>query len=67
MFAVGITNQVNVDELVTMVSDPAVLNTNYWLIEDYTDLSSYAEVLAGGLCDYEPVVTTPPTIDGLLI
>ena len=58
MFAVGITNQVNVDELKTIVSDPAVLNSNYWLIEDYTDLASYASVLAEGLCEFEPAPAT---------
>ena len=67
MFAVGITNQVNVDELKTMVSDPAVLNSNYWLIEDYTDLVSYASILAEGLCEFEPVpaTTSAPVIDGI--
>ena len=64
MFSVGITSDVDEDELKNLASQPKQLNTNYWLIEDYSTLDQYTSALAQGLCSYEPVVTQPPVVAG---
>ena len=62
MFAVGITNAVDMDEIRLLASNPAELNTNYWLIEQYSELNGYASALAAALCSIDTPATVLPTV-----
>ena len=67
MFAVGITDQVDIAEVASFASTPEVEGTNYWFIDDFTDLAANSRYFAEGLCSYEPVSTvTPGVVEGNL-
>lgn len=60
MFAVGITSAVNVDEIIGMASEPKIENQQYWLSQDFSDLTSIVEGLVGAACSDEPGPPGPP-------
>ena len=53
VYVVGITNEVNVDELRMMSSEPQELNQNYYLSADFNSLSDIVDVLIGRSCPVE--------------
>ena len=64
MFAVGVTTEVDENELKLLASEPKLLNQNYWLIEDFSNLQEYASQVTSSLCNYEPPPATPaPPVD----
>ncbi len=56
MFAVGVTNAVDMVEIAGISSPPQIEGQTYWLAQDFTVLNSIAETIVNSICDYdEPV------------
>ena len=51
ILVVGVTSAVDVDEIQQLTSSPRVLNQNYFLLDDYSDLAALPAILATGLCN----------------
>ena len=62
MFAVGITNAINADEIIGMSSDPKVENQTYWFSPTFSGLESIVEGIVDSACSPEPgeCSSTPP-------
>ena len=57
VLVIGVTSAVDVDEIQQLTSSPSMLNQNYFLLNDYSELVDLPAILATGLCSRD--VTTP--------
>ena len=52
MLAFGISSEVDENELRSIVSQPASMGGNYWIVSDFVSLNNYVDTLATGICTY---------------
>ena len=54
MFAIGITNDIDVNQIIGMTSEPKELDEQYWLTTAFTDLDNIVTEVIDSLCASEP-------------
>ena len=61
VFGVGVGNAITESEVRGVSSNPQARNSNYWILNNYNDLTGYARTFASTVCSY---TATPITLPG---
>lgn len=61
IFAVGVTNQIDVNELEAISSEPQEKDQNYFTSPDFDELNRLIEALLNGTCKTDPATSTTTT------
>ena len=50
MYAIGVTNAVDMTEVRGISSQPRIQNQNFWLVDDFSTLNAAAQDIASVVC-----------------